>query len=196
MNSYRKGFTIVELLIVIVVIAILAAISVVAYNGIRDRAEAAAITSHVSQYAKIIEMYIVQNGRAPQANWRCLGDATTLPAANGYAENFCFKPSNDGTNPSTFAEADPVLMQELREVNSRLPSAGFPEAGCVELNRLCRGVIYDGSTNNFADNPAVIVYFTALKSCPIGDKVAWWTAVHADPGSGCAYRLSVNELGQ
>lgn len=34
-----KGFTLVELLIVIVVIAILAAISVVAYNGIQTRAK-------------------------------------------------------------------------------------------------------------------------------------------------------------
>lgn len=34
MRISRSGFTIVELLIVIVVIAILAAISIVAYNGI------------------------------------------------------------------------------------------------------------------------------------------------------------------
>lgn len=34
----QKGFTIVELLIVIVVIAILAAISVVAYTGVQGRA--------------------------------------------------------------------------------------------------------------------------------------------------------------
>ena len=33
----KRGFTIVELLIVIVVIAILAAISIVAYNGIQAR---------------------------------------------------------------------------------------------------------------------------------------------------------------
>mgnify|MGYP006209457325 CR=1 FL=1 len=35
----QTGFTIVELLIVIVVIAILAAVSIVAYNGIQDRAK-------------------------------------------------------------------------------------------------------------------------------------------------------------
>lgn len=39
MQEKNRGFTIVELLIVIVVIAILAAISVVAYNGIQDRAK-------------------------------------------------------------------------------------------------------------------------------------------------------------
>ncbi|MFZ1599972.1 prepilin-type N-terminal cleavage/methylation domain-containing protein [Candidatus Saccharibacteria bacterium] len=41
-NTKNRGFTIVELLIVIVVIAILAAITIVAYNGIQNRARASA----------------------------------------------------------------------------------------------------------------------------------------------------------
>lgn len=44
-DSQRDGFTIVELLIVIVVIAILAAITIVAYNGITNRARATAVVS-------------------------------------------------------------------------------------------------------------------------------------------------------
>ncbi len=46
------GFTIVELLIVIVVIAILAAISVVAYTGIQNRANDAAVKSDLANAAK------------------------------------------------------------------------------------------------------------------------------------------------
>lgn len=41
-QTKSSGFTIVELLIVIVVIAILAAITIVAYNGIQDRANTTA----------------------------------------------------------------------------------------------------------------------------------------------------------
>ncbi len=37
-QTKSRGFTIVELLIVIVIIAILAAITIVAYNGIQNRA--------------------------------------------------------------------------------------------------------------------------------------------------------------
>ena len=65
MNSYRKGFTIVELLIVIVVIAILAAISIVAYNGIQERAADAAVKSDIRNFASKIMEYQVLNGVYP-----------------------------------------------------------------------------------------------------------------------------------
>lgn len=44
-----KGFTIVELLIVVVVIAILAAITVVSYNGITAQAEDSALKTALKQ---------------------------------------------------------------------------------------------------------------------------------------------------
>ena len=50
-----KGFTIVELLIVIVVIAILAAITIVAYNGIQQRAKASAAQSAAETVQKKAE---------------------------------------------------------------------------------------------------------------------------------------------
>lgn len=53
------GFTIVELLIVIVVIGILAAITIVAYNGIQERARAASATTALSQASKILATYQV-----------------------------------------------------------------------------------------------------------------------------------------
>lgn len=58
-QKQTKGFTIVELLIVIVVIAILAAISIVAYNGIQNRARASAATSALNQAQK--KIFIARN---------------------------------------------------------------------------------------------------------------------------------------
>lgn len=58
-GKLKHGFTIVELLIVIVVIAILASISVVAYNGIQSRANDSRIRNAASQVAKAISAYSV-----------------------------------------------------------------------------------------------------------------------------------------
>lgn len=62
----ENGFTIVELLIVVVVIAILAAITMVAYNGIQNRAHDTAVANDLSAMAKKIQVFNTENGRYPQ----------------------------------------------------------------------------------------------------------------------------------
>ena len=58
----KSGFTIVELLIVIVVIAILAAISIVAYNGIQQRARDNIRKSDLAAISKALKLYNVDKG--------------------------------------------------------------------------------------------------------------------------------------
>lgn len=62
----QKGFTIVELLIVIVVIGILAAITIVAYNGIQTRAKDATRLSDIQSINKAILAYYAVNGTYPE----------------------------------------------------------------------------------------------------------------------------------
>jgi type II secretion system protein G len=68
----QRGFTIVELLIVIVVIGILAAITIVAFNGVQDRSKATAKINDIKSIQKAIELYYAQNGTYPNTNnsWR------------------------------------------------------------------------------------------------------------------------------
>jgi len=65
MYKTKNGFTIVELLIVIVVIGILAAITIVAYNGIQSRARDTQRASDISVINKALELYRVNNGQYP-----------------------------------------------------------------------------------------------------------------------------------
>lgn len=60
-----KGFTIVELLIVIVVIGILAAITIVAYNGIQNRALVTRVSTDLSGAAKQLAVHEVDAGNYP-----------------------------------------------------------------------------------------------------------------------------------
>lgn len=57
----QTGFTIVELLIVIVVIAILAAITIVAFNGVQQRARDSERKQDLASLAKIISIYNTDN---------------------------------------------------------------------------------------------------------------------------------------
>ena len=68
MKTFRaseKGFTIVELLIVIVVIAILAAITIVAYNGIQARAKNSAAQTTAKTVVRKAELYNTEVGYYP-----------------------------------------------------------------------------------------------------------------------------------
>ncbi len=72
----HKGFTIIELLIVIVVIAILAAVTIVAYNGIQQRSGNVARLAAAKDWQKIIVSYTSTKGSYPAStinNHTCLG---------------------------------------------------------------------------------------------------------------------------
>ena len=64
-KTKERGFTIVELLIVIVVIAILAAITIVAYNGIQQRARNSSYQDAASQLQTKVEAWVAVNGTYP-----------------------------------------------------------------------------------------------------------------------------------
>lgn len=93
-NTSSNGFTIVELLIVIVVIGILAAISIVAYNGVQDKARIGAATSRLAQVAKKISVWQVDNpGVAP----------TTLSEVGVTNDDVALQlTSNNSVTPSTY----------------------------------------------------------------------------------------------
>ena len=75
-NIKNQGFTLVELLIVIVIIAILTVVSLVAYNGLQNQAKTSAAKSAADAVAKKAELYNTAKSSYPTG----LGDITN--AAN------------------------------------------------------------------------------------------------------------------
>ena len=104
-----KGFTIVELLIVVVIIAILAAITLVTYNGIQQRANNAAIIDAASKSLRMIQAYISANTTLPYtsasaSDWLCVTVSSgcvwssgSVPVRSAFNTNI----STIGTVPSS-----------------------------------------------------------------------------------------------
>lgn len=92
---FKRGFTIVELLIVIVVIAILATIVIVSYNGISRRAEESAVQSSVQQVVSKLDIYAISNGDDFPSDLATIGITDTSDLTYIYTYN-------NSSSPRTF----------------------------------------------------------------------------------------------
>lgn len=97
-QTQPSGFTLVELLIVIAVIGVLAVITIVAYNGVQQRANVDSLNSDLSNAADQLKLDQSQLGAYP----------TTTDAANGGSglkvstgTTYIYS-VNNATNPQTF----------------------------------------------------------------------------------------------
>lgn len=118
-RTKQTGFTIVELLIVIVVIGILAAITIVAYNGIQDRANNTARYNELKAWQKTFEIYKAQEGQYPSMadGGYCLGSGFPI-GGGGVARCRDY----NGTGSSSYPESgNTTLMTELKKAGT-LPS--------------------------------------------------------------------------
>lgn len=80
-GTRRRGFTIVELLVVIVVIAILTAISVISYSAIQSKARDSARYQSMASLEKAIDLYYIDNGGYPDCQGGTYVPGT--PSGNG-----------------------------------------------------------------------------------------------------------------
>lgn len=111
MKSIRRqteGFTIVELLIVIVVIAILAAITIVAFNGIQNRAKDTQMVSAMNAYVKGMGAYYTTHSNTLPTVPACFDgtacwSGVTAPQSVAFRTSLSEEMSNLPTVPTGFA---------------------------------------------------------------------------------------------
>lgn len=114
-TKLNHGFTIVELLIVIVVIAILAAVCVIAYNGVAQRSNQQLASNELQTWKKLFMAYHAAYGIFPTHNLPnghyCLG--------SGFINGYCRQ--NGGvppySHPENSAEAA-IIVSELRKIGN------------------------------------------------------------------------------
>lgn len=132
----QTGFTIVELLIVIVVIGILAAITIVAYNGIQQRAYEASLQSDLRQGAKQLALDYTLTSSYP-TSLAAANSGNGLKSSNGTTYQYSY---NNNVNPPSFC---------LAAVSSR---ANVPSYSISTSNELYKGACTGLLASYFANN--------------------------------------------
>src|ERR1700759_3299522 len=98
LKKNNRGFTIVELLIVIVVIGILAALVIVTYNGIQQKARDTERKTDIKALQGHLEAYWADNAKYP-----CMASVTSTCSAD--VNDSAFRSANfKGLDPAAFAD--------------------------------------------------------------------------------------------
>ena len=177
----RKGFTIVELLIVIVVIAILAAITIVAFNGIQQQAANNKTIAAANTWVKALKLYKTDNGRWP-SGWVCLG------------QNYLYGVS--GTDTSGTAQCrqtnatgylvNTSFNNSLRQyMNNDTPDPSFVTAVSADGTQWRRGIHYAYGGGDGTQVYIDIAYAGNLSACPViqgftGSRSHWGTETYCN----------------
>src|SRR5680860_492070 len=90
-TTYQRGFTIVELLVVIVVIGVLAAITIVSYSGISQKATVVSLISDLDNASKQLKLYQVEYSSFPTTL------TSNCPTAPINDTKYCLKTSSGNT---------------------------------------------------------------------------------------------------
>lgn len=150
--TQKQGFTIVELLIVVVVIAVLAAITIVAYNGVTGRANASAAQEGVAQAVRKLGLYAIDNGETFPATLAAAG----VTAANGTTFQYSVNTSTTPQGYCVTATSNGVSYYQGNNYtytgggSTNTLANGTPVAGA------CPGHATSGTAvNNLALNPNV-----------------------------------------
>ena len=122
-RSTRNGFTIVELLIVVVVIGTLTAITILTYNGIQSRTRTATIQSDLNGAAKTLEIANTTNGSYPAT---LLAANLRFSSGTVYGYNY-----NTSSNTYCLSATNSTIIYSVVAGNSTFQVGGCTTAGLV-----------------------------------------------------------------
>lgn len=170
----QTGFTIVELLIVIVIIGILAAITVVAYNGTQQRAANNKTIQAANTWVKGLKLYKADNGRWP-SGWVCLGEKY-LYGVSGTDTTGSAQCRQTNANGYLVSASFNNLIRPY--LNGQLPDPSFVTVVNTDGTQWRRGIHYAYGGGDGTQVYIDVAYAGALSSCPAlqgvnGTRVQW-----------------------
>lgn len=154
-----RGFTIVELLIVIVIIAILATITIVVYNGVQEKAYASKGAAVANSYAKIFELAKLNDDNYPFTDYDyiCLGSADLYPSTPDFDYGECM----NIYGYSYYVDDD--FNDYLSKFAETIPSASLPTVRYDDYINI-RGAVYIGDEQT----GKIIYMMKGEQQCPSG----------------------------
>lgn len=177
-SQKQNGFTIIELLIVIVVIAILAAISIVAFTGIQARAENAKTIQATAAWVKALQLYKTDHGNYPTYH-SCLGEIDTY---SGSHSGRCWGAAD---NPLWYVNANFLGQMSEHLQTYPVPSQrNVNEGGGAEQ---FRGAMY---YRHSVGDERVYVHLLNESTCPtISGLGSSFGGANRTSGRSCYYKL-------
>lgn len=169
MSKSISGFTIIELLVVIVVVGILASITAVTYNGVQKRTQNENRAAQLQTWESVFNRYKAKNGNVPLPS---TGDGVGYCLGTGFPNGFDGQPRcrdylYNGSTSLLESNAS-TLMNELGTVTANLPGGPYiPVEGTVGPYVYYWG----GSTGNL--QLTGIFYGFATTDCPDGTEYSW-----------------------
>jgi prepilin-type N-terminal cleavage/methylation domain-containing protein len=202
-----SGFTIVELLIVIVVIAILATITIVAYNGIQERARASSVASALNQANKKLALYQIDFPGQYPANLAAADITNTDSISYQYTVD-------NSTNPPTYCITATTgsTSYKASSTTTTPTSGGCPghgQGGVAAITNLVLNPIAANNATNWsattstggaptgaritAQTTPLAGVTTAYRTTLGGTPATWWRVQNSQPTpvtAGATYTLS------
>lgn len=182
-NARSRGFTIVELLIVVVVIAILAAITIVAYSGVKNRASSASVLADINSSTKVLmNEATINSGTYPAVNPVASSGSNTsvyktyMVDGSSTINAFCLAVTNTAANTTYYTT----------NTNST-PTQG----ACPVVTNLATNPSFESSSAgvNWYKGPSGAASFgvTTNATAYQGTKITYITWSTAPTGSGGVY---------
>lgn len=170
MGKNISGFTIVELLVVIVVIGIITSITVLSYNAAQKRTQNAERATQLQAWQSVFERYKAAKGELPlpttsNGTGYCLGG--NFPIGSGGVAR-C-RDYLDGGSTSLLQSGNSALMSALQTVVPNLPSGqNIPVGGTVGPY-----VYYWGTQSSGTIQITGAFSGTTAADCPTSTTYAW-----------------------